>query len=106
MVFTRYVNKRIMFYYNQGFRAPTIGKVLEDEGIKVSRRGVAKFVSRVEVTGSIERQAGSGRPAKQTAGVKAVVEEAMRTDNKTTAIQLHALLIARIFPLAEHSTKV
>ena len=100
MVFTEYVKRRILVYYEQGFRAPTIAKVLEDEGIRVSRRGVAKFLSRVATTGSIERLAGSGRRTKQTDDVKAIVEEAMRKDDETTAVQLHALLTTKGYSLS------
>ena len=90
MVFTVYTKRRILLYHGQGLCAPTIAKLLEDEGIIVSRRGVAKFILRVKATGSIDRRAGSGRRSKQTAAVKAIVEEAMRADDETTAIQLRA----------------
>ena len=47
MVFTAYTKRRILLYHGQGLCAPTIAKLLEDEGIIVSRRGVAKFILRV-----------------------------------------------------------
>ena len=40
MVFAEYTKKRILFYKSKGHRAPTITKLLEKEGIVVSRRGV------------------------------------------------------------------
>ena len=57
----------------------------------ISRQGVAKFLLRVKATGSITRQAGNGRPTKLTREVKEIVEEAMRNDDESTAVQLHAI---------------
>ena len=61
-----------------------------------------------KATGSIGRQADSGRRSEQTADVKAILEEAMRANDETTAVRLRAILIAKgyIFSLAKHSTKV
>ena len=67
--------------------------MLKSEGIFISRQGVAKVLLRVKATGSITRQAGSGRPTKLTREVKEIVEEAMRNDDETTAVQLHAILV-------------
>ena len=66
--FNEYTKRRIVFYHAKGHRAPTIAKLLEAEGITVSRRGV-----RVEQTGDIGRRPGSGRPSKQTDDVKAII---------------------------------
>lgn len=49
----------------------------------------------MKATGSIARRAGSGRPTKLTDEVKGIVEEAMRKDDETTAVQLHALLASK-----------
>ena len=68
MVYTEYTKKRIVFYH--GYKAPTIAKLLLDEGIEVSRRGVSNFLVWVEQTGSVARRAGSGRPRKRTEEVK------------------------------------
>lgn len=95
MVFTEYTKKRILLFQAQGYRPPKIAKILEGEGIVVSRRGVAKFLSRVRATGLTARRAGSGRPTKLTAEVKEIIEAAMRNDDETTAVQLHALLVSK-----------
>ena len=100
MVFSDYVKQRILFYHDQGCRAPTIANKLEEEGIKASRRGVAKFLLRFKVTGSVGRQAGSGRRTSQTTEVKTIVEEAMRKDDETTAIQLRSILSAKGYRLS------
>ena len=51
MVLAKYA-KRIMLFEAEGYRPPTITKMLESEGIFVSRRGVATFLLRVKATGS------------------------------------------------------
>ena len=43
MVLAEYT-KRIVLFEAEGYRPPTIAKMLESEGIFVSRRGVAKFL--------------------------------------------------------------
>ena len=60
--------------------------------MQASRRGVNKFIQRYQQTGTIARKPGSGRPSKIASEIKAIVDEQMRTDNETTAVQLHALL--------------
>ena len=50
MVLAEYA-KRMVLFEAEGYRPPTIAKMLESEGIFV-RRGVAKFLLRVKVAGS------------------------------------------------------
>ena len=54
------MNEYCSFVY-QGYRALTIWRLLEDKGILVSRRGVAKFIIHYLATGSIAPHPGSGR---------------------------------------------
>ena len=92
MVFSEYKLQRILYYSVQGFKAPTISRLLEEEGLHASQVGVAKFLKKFQQTGSIARRPGSGRPSKITAEIKALVEQRMRSDDETTAVQLHAML--------------
>ena len=92
MVYNEYTKLRILHFHVQGYRPPAITKRLEDEGIVVSRRGVAKFIKRFTRRGTIARQPGSGRKTKITEDIKRVVEQQMRRDDETTASQLHVLL--------------
>ena len=86
MVFSCYVKQRILWYDSQGLRPPTIAqKLLEEDGIKVSRRGVLKFLTVYKVTGTICRQPGSGRPLKVTAEIKAIVEQQMELDDENNS---------------------
>ena len=93
MPYTTYVKLRIIHHHLHGLRPYTITKVLEEEGIKVSRFGVHKFLLTYRETGSVQRRPGSGRLSKVTMQVKELVEEQMQKDNETTAYQLHHLLV-------------
>ena len=100
MVYSSYKKQRILYHYFQGVRPPTIAKRLREEGMKASRRGIAKFLHRYETTGSIARKAGSGRPTKVTTEIKAVVEQQMQLDDETSAVQLHALLLSKGYSIS------
>ena len=95
MVFSCYKKQRIIFLHSQGHKAPTIAKLLEEEGLKASRRGIDKFLTRYKSTGTIGRKQGSGRPPKITEEIRGLIEERMWTDDETSVVQLHALLVTR-----------
>ena len=60
-------------------------KLTEDEGILVSRRGVAKVIICYLATGSIAQRPGSGgRKTKITKDVKRIVKEQMKVANEKT----------------------
>lgn len=104
MVYSGYTKKRILYLHlSEHLRAPTIAKMLEKEGIKVSRRGVLKFLSRYYTNGTIVRVPGSGRPSVITAEVKRIVEDQMHRDDETTAYQLHNLLSSLGYSLSLRS---
>ena len=86
-----YTKQRIVFLSNE-HKAPTIAKILREEGIKASRRGILKFIDRYRSSGTIHRLPGSGKVSKITREIKEIVEEQMRADDETTAVQLHKLL--------------
>ena len=83
MVFSDYAKQRILCYYNQRLKAPSISKCLAEEGIKASRVGVHKFLRSYQSSASIARRPGSGRRSKLTDEVRKVVEEKMREDDET-----------------------
>jgi len=104
MVYSWYEKRRILYYYQRGILPPTIVKLLQDEGTtKTSRAGVAKLIKKLELTGSIVRTPGSGRPSKITAEIKEIVEEKMREDNETTAMQLHTLLVGMGYNISKRT---
>ena len=124
MVLSDYAKQRIIVYDSQGKKAPSIAKLLENEGIVVSRIGVYKFLLHYRMTGSFRRRDGSGRPnkvhfatlnllianyvyknksKKVTSEVKAIVEERMQDDDETTASQLHKILTDRGYQLSKRT---
>ena len=72
--------------------APTISKILREEGEYLSRRGIAKFIDRYKERGTVIRKPVTGKWAKVTEEMKTLVEEKMRDDDETTAVQLHRYL--------------
>ena len=100
MVYTNYKKQRILCLHFAGYKPPTIVKLLREEGMRASRRGVAKFIEKYRHTGSITRKPGSGRPSKITAEMRRLVEERMRLDDETTAVQLHQLLKSKGYDLS------
>ena len=98
-----YKKQRILYHHFRGFRPPTIVKLLQEENMKASRWGVAKFLKRFREDGTILRRVGSGRPSKVTAEIKAIVEEQMRLDDETTAFQLHRLLTEKGYNLTRQT---
>uniref|UniRef100_A0A1X7TNC0 Transposase Tc1-like domain-containing protein n=1 Tax=Amphimedon queenslandica TaxID=400682 RepID=A0A1X7TNC0_AMPQE len=65
------------------------------EGNFASREGIHKFLSRFAESGSMLRQAGSGRPSKFTAEIRKIVDDLMEFDNENTAHQLLSLLVQK-----------
>ena len=60
MVFSDYIKQRILYHYAKGNKALTIAKLLQEEQLKASRVGIAKFIKYFEDTGTIARRPGSG----------------------------------------------
>ena len=48
--------------------------------------GKRKFLQKHRESNNIERRPGSGSPTKMTAAVKALIEQQMRGDDKTTVV--------------------
>jgi transposase len=94
MVYSTYTKLRIVHYYSRGHKPYTIAGLLkENDGITVSRFGVAKFLKVYQSTGSIERRSGSGRLSSVTWRIKELVEQRMQEDDESTATQLHQMLL-------------
>ena len=92
MPYSDYLRRRILIHHLKGLTAAAIADALSDEGLRATRQGITKFLRRVEETGSLERQPGSGRPSRLTPQMLALVEAQMRRDDETTVEQLVALL--------------
>ena len=76
-----------------GYKPPPICCMLLEEGLIANQMGIHKFLQKYRETKNIERRPGLGRPTKMTMAVKALVEQQMRDNDKTTVFQLHALLL-------------
>ena len=88
MVCRDYLKYRIVQLHSRhGYKTPTITKLLQKEGEYLSTRGVAKFISRYKLRGTVRRKPGSGRPSKIADEIKSFVEAQMRKDDETTAYQ-------------------
>lgn len=89
MVLSDYTKQRILSLHWQGYKVSAIVEhfMLED-GIRVSRVGVRRFIKRYNIRGTIARQPGSGFSPKITPQIQAIIEVAMREDDETTATQL------------------
>ena len=95
MVFSDYVKQRILYHYFTGRKAPTIARLLQEEQLKASRVGIAKFLKHYRDTGAKARKPGSGQPSKMTAEIKCVVDEQMTRVNEMTVHQLNHLLVSK-----------
>ena len=101
MVLSQYAKQRMLVYYFDGTKSSTrLKKLLEEEGILISRVSVWKFIRHFRETNCLGRKEGSGRPTKITAEVKRFVEAQMQHDDETTAYQLHKMLTENGFSLS------
>ncbi len=96
MVYSTYTKQRILYLRDQGYKAPTITKLLREERIKCTRVGVVYFLKKFAKTGNLNRRAVSGWPSK----IKELVEQQMRLDDETTATQLHQFLTSKGYSIS------
>ena len=82
MVFSDYTKQRILSLHWSGHEVSTIAEylVLED-GIRVSKVGVRRFIQRYTTRGTKARQPGSGFPPRLTPEIQAIIERAIRKDD-------------------------
>ena len=88
MVFSEYKKQHIPHHYFAGNKAPTIAKLLSEENLHCTRKGVLDFLRRYDITEDVRQISGSCGHTKIIDEVKAIVEEHMQRDDETTAIQL------------------
>lgn len=89
MVYGEYTKQRILSLYWQGVKISGIVEILVlEDGISSTNQGVRKFIKRFKETNSIARKIGSGLPPKLSPANQKIIEDAMRTDDETTATQL------------------
>ena len=96
MVLSDYTKQRILSLAWKGCKVSAIVEclVLED-GIRTTKQGVRQFLKRYATYKTIARKPGSGLPPRLSPAVQQLIEDAMRTDDETTATQLQAILASR-----------
>ena len=103
MVYTEFQKQRILFWHSFGLKAPSIKEKLEKEGIRTTRVGVHKFLKRYAERATIARRAGPGRRTKLTEEIKEIIEEEMKRNKETTAIELKTTLSTRGHSLSRNT---
>lgn len=86
-MYSSYKQQRILCILS-GCKEPKIAKLLWEEGMFASRRGIHKFLCKYKETVSRRRRPGSSCTAKIVVEIKAFVERQMQVDDETTATQL------------------
>ena len=66
MPYSEYLRSRALVLHSRGLTARAIVDSLADEGLRATPQGIVKFLRRVQDTGTLERQPGSGRPSAVT----------------------------------------
>lgn len=92
MPYAEYLKRRALVFRSMGLSPAAVVKALSNKGLAATRQGIKKFFDRYNLTMSLERRPGSGRPSRITEAVKKIVEGQMRCDDETTATQLLVLL--------------
>ena len=92
MVYSDYMNQRILFYRRLGKSYIQISHCLSEEGYATTKVGVYKFIKRYEERGIISRAPGSGQTTLLTADAEKIIEEQMSRDDETTGLELQKLL--------------
>ena len=87
-----YTCQRIVSLYEEGFKAPTMTKMLGMENIRVTKQGVCYLLKKYNATNSIARRKGSGRKTKITEEMKKLIDERMTDDDETTIKELQKML--------------
>ena len=84
-----------ILHHMEGHNVPTIARLFQEEGVKVSRVEISNFLTKYEDTGLIGRRIGYGKISKLTAETNKLVEDQMHSDVETTFYQLHKLLTSK-----------
>ena len=103
MVYTTYTQQRVLYYHFHGMRPNQISKLLQQERIATTRRGISDLLKKYATTGAIACIPGSGRPTKVTTEMRKIVEEKMQNDDETTAIQMFCHLQEKGFSISRRS---
>ena len=87
MVYSTYIQQRILYFHFQGLRPYAITEALRHEEIATTKQGVRNLVKKYLLSGSILQRPGSGRPTKITMNIKRIVDSQMQLDDETTCFK-------------------
>lgn len=93
MVLSEYNKQRILHHYSKGHKVPTIVKLLQEEQLKASRVGVAKFIKHFEDTGMIARRPG---PVLFNTDEVVVDEPSLCRCSTLTTLHIHRASVVRL----------
>ena len=89
MVLTTYCKQRILqLYYGRRISYGNVVNVLRAEGIVVPKKAVWETIQKYKTHGTITHLPGSGQPFRLTSEVLKIIEDQMKADDETTAMQL------------------
>ena len=93
MVYSTCKQQRIIYFYSLGYKSTSIVELLREESLNVKVSAVCRLIKKYKEMRTIARRMGSGRPTKITPEVLRIVEEQMKKDDETTAVQLQKILV-------------
>ena len=88
MVYSDYVKQRILFYHRSGKKYAGISHCLSEEGDKISKAGVFKFLRHYLNSGKIAREPGTGQASKATPTIHHLIEEQMQRNDEAKGLEL------------------
>ena len=99
MVYSTYKKQRILYLYSQGYRPPTIKKMLDKENLKCSRVGI--YVSKELHCYSIYQQKSRLRQTFENNGRnKAASRTANESEQRNYSYQLHRILTEKGYSIS------
>ena len=81
----------VIYHHHRGFKPDDILRTLQQEGIKVTERGIAKFLAQFNESGLIARKPRSGGTLKVETVAWTIVEQIMPADDEMVAKELQRL---------------
>ena len=98
-----YTKQRTVFYAAKGLNASAISRALSSERLTYSPKSVSLLLKKLREGKGIARRPSTGRISKATQRVQEIIEEQMRRDDETTAVELDRILQVSGIKLS-HST--
>ena len=82
--YSEYKKQLLVYHHCQGFKSGDVSRILQEEGIMASSRGIGKFLAKFIESGSVARKLRSGRLRRRQPRFRRSSKKPC-ADNKTTA---------------------